>query len=234
MQERKKSLADDVKALLAEPPRDAIVLIEAGDLKKGAGLRGIVEAADGAMALPCYADEARDIDSVIDDELGKAGMSMTLEARQMLRRNLGGDRLASRGEVAKLTLYALGRNEITLDDVQALTGDVSGQSFDDAVDAVLAGQLDQFDTAFTVNAKPVAIPFLPCQAPCANSRPCMRCAGQWKPMVATPLRSSPRTSLRCFSPGAGWWKPRCSAGVSTPRPGAGPIAGRDPANTATA
>lgn len=155
-----KSLADDVKALLAEPPRDAIVLIEAGDLKKGAGLRAIVEAADGAMALPCYADEARDIDSVIDDELGKAGMSMTLEARQMLRRNLGGDRLASRGEVAKLTLYALGRGEITLDDVQALTGDVSGQSFDDAVDAVLAGQLDQFDTAFTRQCQAGGHPFL--------------------------------------------------------------------------
>ncbi|TIM35508.1 MAG: DNA polymerase III subunit delta, partial [Mesorhizobium sp.] len=70
---------------------DAIILIEAGDLKKGVGLRAIVEAADIAMALPCYADEARDIDTVIDDELRKAGMSMTLEARQALRRNLGGD-----------------------------------------------------------------------------------------------------------------------------------------------
>ena len=30
-----KGLADAVKALCADPPRDAIVLIEAGDLKKG-------------------------------------------------------------------------------------------------------------------------------------------------------------------------------------------------------
>ncbi|TJV17876.1 MAG: DNA polymerase III subunit delta, partial [Mesorhizobium sp.] len=80
-----KALADDVKALTAEPARDAIILIEAGDLKKGVGLRAIVEVADIAMALPCYADEARDIDTVIDDELRKAGMSMTLEARQALR-----------------------------------------------------------------------------------------------------------------------------------------------------
>ncbi|TIX45439.1 MAG: DNA polymerase III subunit delta, partial [Mesorhizobium sp.] len=90
----------------------AIILIEAGDLKKGVGLRAIVEAADIAMALPCYADEARDIDTVIDDELRKAGMSMTLEARQALRRNLGGDRLASRGEIEKLVLYAHGQTEV--------------------------------------------------------------------------------------------------------------------------
>ncbi|TIW38893.1 MAG: DNA polymerase III subunit delta, partial [Mesorhizobium sp.] len=79
-----KALADDVKALTSEPARDAIILIEAGDLKKGTGLRAIVEAAGNAIALPCYADEARDIDIVIDDELRKAGMSMTLEARQAL------------------------------------------------------------------------------------------------------------------------------------------------------
>lgn len=155
-----KNLADDVKALLAEPPRDAIVLIEAGDLKKGVGLRATVEAGAGAMALPCYADDARDIETVIDDELGKAGMTMTLEARQTLRRNLGGDRLASRGEVEKLALYAHGRSEITLEDVRVLTGDVSGQSFDDAVDAVLAGRLEDFDTAFTRQCQAGGQPFL--------------------------------------------------------------------------
>jgi DNA polymerase-3 subunit delta len=144
-----KGLADDVKALIAEPPRDAIVLIEAGDLKKGAALRSVVEAGEAAIALPCYADEGRDIDAVIDDELRKAGMTMPLEARQALRRNLGGDRLASRGEVQKLVLYAQGQAEITLDDVKTMTGDVSGQSFDDAVDAVLDGRIADFDAAFT-------------------------------------------------------------------------------------
>lgn len=144
-----KGLADAVAALIAEPPRDAVILIEATDLKKGAGLRTVVEAGRCAMALPCYADDGRTMDNLIDDELGKAGMTMTLDARQALRRNLGGDRLASRGEIQKLTLYAHGGKQITLDDVRALTGDVSGQSFDDAIDAVLEGRTGDFDTAFT-------------------------------------------------------------------------------------
>ncbi|MER8537774.1 DNA polymerase III subunit delta [Mesorhizobium sp. M1005] len=155
-----KALADDVKALTVEPARDAIILIEAGDLKKGVGLRAVVEAADNAMALPCYADEARDIDTVIDDELRKAGMSMTLEARQALRRNLGGDRLASRGEIEKLVLYAHGQPEIGLDDVKATSGDVSGLSFDAAVDALLEGRIADFDTAFTRHCQSGGQPFL--------------------------------------------------------------------------
>ncbi|MER9477107.1 DNA polymerase III subunit delta [Mesorhizobium sp. M0520] len=155
-----KALADDVKALTSEPARDAIILIEAGDLKKGVGLRAVVEAADNAMALPCYADEARDIDTVIDDELRKAGMSMTLEARQALRRNLGGDRLASRGEIEKLVLYAHGQAEIGLDDVKATSGDVSGLSFDAAVDALLEGRIADFDTAFNRHCHSGGQPFL--------------------------------------------------------------------------
>ncbi|MES0031413.1 DNA polymerase III subunit delta [Mesorhizobium sp. M0040] len=155
-----KALADDVKALTSEPARDAIILIEAGDLKKGVGLRAVVEAADNAMALPCYADEARDIDTVIDDELRKAGMSMTLEARQALRRNLGGDRLASRGEIEKLVLYAHGQPEIGLDDVKATSGDVSSLSFDAAVDALLEGRIADFDTAFNRHCQSGGQPFL--------------------------------------------------------------------------
>ncbi|WP_292126140.1 DNA polymerase III subunit delta, partial [Mesorhizobium sp.] len=155
-----KALADDIKALTAEPAPDALILIEAGDLKKGTGLRAIVEAAGNAIALPCYADEARDLDTVIDDELRKAGMSMTLDARQALRRNLGGDRLASRGEIDKLVLYAHGKKEIDLDDVNALSGDVSGASFDGAVDAMLDGKVGDFDIAFTRHCASGGHPFL--------------------------------------------------------------------------
>lgn len=144
-----KGLAEDVKALLADPPRDAIVLIEAGDLRRTMPLRTAVEASAAGMALPCYADEARDIDAVIDGELRKSGMRISEEARHVLRRNIGGDRLASRGEIEKLALYALGRSEIVADDVKATTGDVSGLSLDDTVDLMLEGRIEEFDAAFT-------------------------------------------------------------------------------------
>lgn len=144
-----RGLAEDVKALSADPPQDAVILIEAGDLKKGVPLRSAVESSPIGMALPCYGDEDRDINSVIDDELSRYGMGITLEARTALRRNLGGDRLATRSEIAKLALYAHGKHEIGLEDVLAMTGDVSGVSVDDAVDALLDGKIDEFDQAFT-------------------------------------------------------------------------------------
>lgn len=143
-----KGLADEVGLLIAEPSRDAVVLVEAGDLKKGAALRASVEGGEGAMALPCYADEARSIDALIDEELRKAGLTITLSARQLLKRSLGGDRMASRGEIEKLALYAFGQPSVDVQDILASTGDAAALSVDEVIDAVLEGRIADFDTAF--------------------------------------------------------------------------------------
>lgn len=154
-----KHLADEVKALAAAPPPDAVILIEAGDLKKSAPLRTAVEGGAGAMALPCYADEARSVDAVIDEVLAREGLAIGLDARHALRANLGGDRLATRGEVEKLALYCYGAGEVTLADIAALTGDVSGLSVDAAVDAVLAGDARAFEPVFARLAASGTHPF---------------------------------------------------------------------------
>lgn len=140
-----KGLADEIKALCAAPPEATIIVVEAGDLKKGAPLRSAVETSDRAIALPCYADAERDIDALIDEMLG---LPISMEARTALRRNLGGDRLATRAELEKLALYARGKDRIELADIQELTGDVAELSLDDAVDAILEGKLEVFDRLF--------------------------------------------------------------------------------------
>ena len=86
---------------------------------------------------------------MIDAALQKAGMTMELEARQALKRNLGGDRLASRSEIDKLITYAHGTRTIELDDVIAATGDASSVSADAIVDAALLGKLADLDLAFS-------------------------------------------------------------------------------------
>jgi len=154
-----KNLAADVKRLADNPPPDAILLIEAGELKKNAALRTAVESADAAMALPCYADDARAIDALIDEELAKAGMAIDLEARQALKSSLGGDRLASRGEIAKLLLYCLDKGRIGVEDVLATIGDVSASSNDDAIDAVLLGKAADLDLALARHSAAGGQPF---------------------------------------------------------------------------
>ena len=71
-----KQLSEEVAALAGVPPAGTVIVIEAGDLKKGAALRSAVENARGAMALPCYPDEGRSIETIIDEVLSAAGLAI--------------------------------------------------------------------------------------------------------------------------------------------------------------
>ncbi|MBB3946412.1 DNA polymerase-3 subunit delta [Rhizobium skierniewicense] len=139
-----KALVDALQVLSDNPPEASFLIIEAGDLKKGTGLRKIAEPSRAIAAIPCYADDARALSALIDQELGTEHLRISPAARQRLTESLGGDRIASRNEVRKLALYCRGHDVIEEDDVMAIIGDASTVSADDAVDAILKGDRNAF------------------------------------------------------------------------------------------
>ncbi len=155
-----RKLADAVTQVCGDPADGIKILIEAGDLKKGAALRSAVEGHARAMALPCYPDEGRSIDALIDETLQAADLAITLDARLALKGALGGDRLASRGELEKLVLYARGKTAVDLEDVAASVGDSAGLSMDDVVDSALAGRMDALDAAYSRHCRSGTKPFV--------------------------------------------------------------------------
>lgn len=142
-------LVDAIGDLVGDPPPDMWIVVEAADLKKSAKLRMLFEKSPRSIALPCYSDAARDIDRLIDEELTVASTSIGLEARQALKRLLGGDRLATRGELQKLILYAHGKESIELSDVAAAVGDASALNQDAIVDAILRGDPAEMDSSYS-------------------------------------------------------------------------------------
>src|ERR1700691_4479154 len=115
-----RNIAPAVEALLALRTIECRVVIEAGDLRRNAPLRSLCEKAKNAAALPCYADNERDRERLIDNEMRAAGLSLKSDARALLIPLLGGDRAASRNEIRKLALYAQGRGEVGVEDIAAV------------------------------------------------------------------------------------------------------------------
>lgn len=159
-----KKLADAISRLCDDPPKAARILVEAGELRKGTPLRSTAEKSQKAVAIACYSDDARSIDRVIDDALASSGKTMTLDARMALRNIVGGDRLATRGEIEKLVLHAGDAREIALGDVEALAGDSAAISLDGAVDAALAGNARVLEETFARISRSGTRPFLVAQA----------------------------------------------------------------------
>jgi len=141
-----RNIAPAVEALLGAGIAECRVVIEAGDLRRNAPLRALVERAKNAAALPCYADDVRARERLIDDEMRAAGLRLAPDARELLIPLLGGDRAASRSELAKLALYARGRGEIGVDDITAVVSDASALALDDIIDAAFAGRPADLET----------------------------------------------------------------------------------------
>jgi len=144
-----RNILPAVQPLLDGPLSGSLVVLEAGDLKKGTGVRKKVEDHPTAVAIPCYADSAEDIARLIERELKEAGLTIDRDAREALEGHLGGDRMASRGELRKLCLYAHGRSTVTLADVVAIVGDASAFALDELYDATAGGDVATADRVLT-------------------------------------------------------------------------------------
>jgi DNA polymerase-3 subunit delta len=143
-----RNIASSVETVIAAPSSECRIIIEAGDLRKNAPLRAVCEKAKVAAVLPCYADNERALSQLIDEEMRAANLAIAPDARAALLALLGGDRLASRNEVRKLTLYAQGQNKVELDDVMAVVADASEMALDGVIDAAFAGRTTEVDSEF--------------------------------------------------------------------------------------
>lgn len=132
--------------LLFEEPPLCPVVIEAGDLPARHALRSAAEGSKFAVAVPCYADEGRDLPRLIDEVFGRFNLRIADDARTALVGSLGADRMLSRRELEKLALYAHGQDVVTIDDVEAILSNAAQITIDMLVDAVFSGEASSTDT----------------------------------------------------------------------------------------
>ena len=143
-----RSIQPAVELVLSAPPVDAWVVIAAGDQRKSSALRRLCETNKHAAAIACYADTARDLDRVIDEETRSSELTITADAREVLKGMIGADRMASRSEIAKLCLYAADADTITIDDVRAVIGDAAAFAMDEVIDAAANGNAAALDRGY--------------------------------------------------------------------------------------
>ena len=137
----RRDLAKALKPVLETPPDDAVIIVEAGDLKKSAGLRKLVENDPLGLCLPCYQDDDKALEELVRQEITDRGLKIERETVAALKNMLGSDRKVSRGELAKLALYCEGKETVSLDDVNEIIGDASALVINDLIDASATGDL---------------------------------------------------------------------------------------------
>jgi DNA polymerase-3 subunit delta len=133
-----KSFIAALEPVLAAPPRDCTIVIEAGALKRDAPLCRLCEGNAHAATLECTKDSAKDLAQLIDAELRAESLDIEPEAKALLVSLLGQDRLTTRSEIGKLLLYAQGAGTVRVEHIAAIVAEASSL----AVDAVINGAFE--------------------------------------------------------------------------------------------
>jgi DNA polymerase-3 subunit delta len=140
---------------------DSLVVAEAGDLPARSALRRAFDESPVAAAIGCYPDSARDLTAVIREAFAAHRIDASRDALDFLVEHLGGDRLLTRAELEKLTLYAGDGGHVGLDEARAVVADSAALSLDDAILAAAEGDGAALDRAlarvFMEGASPVSV-----------------------------------------------------------------------------
>jgi DNA polymerase-3 subunit delta len=126
-----------------------VLLLTAESLPPKSKLRVLCETHPQAAAIGCYADEGQVLTRLVQGMLSEAGKRAQPDALTYLSEHVGMDRAVTRKELEKLLTYMGEAKEITLEDVQAVVGDVSATSLDDCLHGMFGGLPSQLDHALT-------------------------------------------------------------------------------------
>ena len=158
------ALAGDLARVL-DGAADALIVLEAAAaLPARSKLRALCEARADAAVIPCYPAEGRALGAALDTMVTEAGARIDRDALAALTDLLGADRIAARGEIEKLALYAGEAGRIDLEAVENCVADAALLSLDDALFAATEGDVAGADRALERAIDDGAAPVSICRA----------------------------------------------------------------------
>lgn len=140
-----RNIVPACEALLADPPRDCTIVLEAGALKRDSALRRLFEQQRLAVAVECNQDDAASLNLMVSETVSSRGATISDQARDRLVSLLGEDRLSTRSEVEKLILYAGQAGQIDERAVELLVADASVLEVENSIEAAFSGRIDAIE-----------------------------------------------------------------------------------------
>ena len=137
--------AKQISDLVFHPGLCATVVVCAGELRAGGGLRSMFETSNDIAAIACYTDDARTLATLIQNTLSASSgiVQITPDAMEYMTTHLGGDRAITRGFLNKIALYVADKHIVELDDVEKCLPDTSASDLDDYLYSLTAGHVQQ-------------------------------------------------------------------------------------------
>ncbi len=124
---------------------DNIVLIFVSDiLEKRSKLRSFFEKEEKTICVPCYLDNSKDLEIILNNELRKINLTISKESRNLLIEKSNSDRNNLRNEIKKIESYALNKKKVDIEEIRSLINFSGDYKSDTLINECLCGNILQF------------------------------------------------------------------------------------------
>jgi DNA polymerase III subunit delta len=134
-----------IESVLGSGQAGHLVIVDSDALPKSSKLRKLCEASPRAASIAIYEETAAEMRARLAARIAEQGMSIADDALGRLVEIASRERAAANREADKLIIYAHGQASIAIEDVDAVCGESFESSFDDMMDAVLEGSMEDAD-----------------------------------------------------------------------------------------
>ena len=147
VQEAAENITDVLRRFLENPPGEALILVEGGELGPRSSLRRLFESESAAAALACYPDNGPALEHLIEGLLSAHNVTAARDVQALIATLIGSDRAIVRQELEKLALYAGSGAKVTTRDVLAVIGDNTELSLQEVALATADGDFAALERA---------------------------------------------------------------------------------------
>ncbi len=137
-------ITEKIKDVYEKYPESVFFIIFSDVLDKKSKLRNFFEYTEKVFCVPCYLDNARDLETIAAIEFKKEKISISRESLNLLIEKSNNDRNNLRNEMEKIKTYSLGKKNIEFDEVKTLINFSGDYKSDVLVNECLCGNVSQF------------------------------------------------------------------------------------------
>tara|TARA_B100000686_G_C16779846_1_gene971063 strand:+ start:1774 stop:2790 length:1017 start_codon:yes stop_codon:yes gene_type:complete len=125
-------------------PKNTFIIILSELLEKKSKLRNLFEKDNRTFCIPCYLDNDRDLEIILNTELKKNNIIMSREAANILIEKSNKDRINLNNEIEKIKSYALHKKTLEINEIKSIVNFAGDYKSDEFINECLCGNINQY------------------------------------------------------------------------------------------
>jgi DNA polymerase-3 subunit delta len=140
-----RTIVTSIENILKQPAENTQILLQAGDLKKTSPLRKRIEAAQNAIAIPCYEDVNSNLENKLTEIFKEQNISIDKDSKTYLAEYFRSNKAVLKTECEKIITSTRHKKTVSIEDISGLLNNEITSNLDIVLDHCFTGNTRELE-----------------------------------------------------------------------------------------